>query len=317
MASNRDFDDDPDVFDETEDERQSEGSSLLMAIVISLLILVAFGGVVWLAYNSGVARGHEEVMATKGLPASSTVGSALDENKIQDKAGEAPDSDGAAPPPQPQQPAAQPPMQPAAQPPAPVAPPKPVKAEAAPAKPAIEKSAEKPVEKPVAKPGAKPAPITAAKTVANAPVNLVPPAKAAAKPAVPANAPAAKVPAKFGAPVNLVPAKAAAKPAAATTAPAKSDAKSDAKPDAKPATGSGLLQIGAYKSESEATAAWQTYKAKHGALLAGLGPNIQKVDLGDKGTWYRLRIGGVGGKDAAAALCDKLKAAGGVCIPAH
>jgi cell division protein FtsN len=86
---------------------------------------------------------------------------------------------------------------------------------------------------------------------------------------------------------------------------------------ATPAVTSGayVLQIGSYKSQAEAEAAWKTYKAKHTALLNGYSDNIQQADLGEKGTWYRLRIGGFSDREVANALCDRLKADGGACIP--
>ena len=80
------------------------------------------------------------------------------------------------------------------------------------------------------------------------------------------------------------------------------------------ASGAYVLQIGAYKSQADADAAWKTYKAKHAALLAGYSPDVQQADLGDKGTWYRLRIAGFPSKDVASALCDRLKADGGGCF---
>ncbi|MGD0145045.1 MAG: SPOR domain-containing protein [Rhizomicrobium sp.] len=43
---------------------------------------------------------------------------------------------------------------------------------------------------------------------------------------------------------------------------------------------------------------------------------MKKVDLGDKGIWYRLRVGPFASKTDAGALCGKLKADGGDCIPA-
>ena len=56
--------------------------------------------------------------------------------------------------------------------------------------------------------------------------------------------------------------------------------------------GAYVLQIGAYKSQADADAAWKAYKAKHAALLSGYSDDVQQADLGDKGTWYRLRIAG-------------------------
>lgn len=86
---------------------------------------------------------------------------------------------------------------------------------------------------------------------------------------------------------------------------------------AKPATGRFLLQIGAFKSEDEARAAWKAYAAKHATLLNGFGPDIQRADLGDKGVWYRLRISSFSDKEAATGLCDRLKTQGGACFLAR
>ena len=80
------------------------------------------------------------------------------------------------------------------------------------------------------------------------------------------------------------------------------------------ASGSVALQIGAFKTRAEADAAWRAYSGKHAALLKGYGPDIQEADLGDKGTWYRLRIAGFGDREMASALCDRLKADGGGCF---
>ena len=99
---------------------------------------------------------------------------------------------------------------------------------------------------------------------------------------------------------------------AAATPPAPA-----AKPAAAPATGAYVLQIGAYKSQADADAAWKTYKSRHAALLSGYGPNVQQADLGEKGTWYRLRVSGFSDRDVALALCDRLKADGGACFLAR
>jgi cell division protein FtsN len=82
------------------------------------------------------------------------------------------------------------------------------------------------------------------------------------------------------------------------------------------ATSAYVLQIGAYKSEEDAAAAWRTYHGKHTSLLGGYLQDVKKVDLGAKGTWYRLRVGSFADKDAAKALCTKLTAEGGACFPA-
>src|SRR5262245_38654341 len=48
------------VFDGSEDDEDVEGSRLPVLIVIALVVLVSFAGVVWLAYEKGVASGRSE-----------------------------------------------------------------------------------------------------------------------------------------------------------------------------------------------------------------------------------------------------------------
>jgi cell division protein FtsN len=273
--------DDVRVFDGGEDDEEDGGAHLPVVIVISLLVLAAFGGVVWLAYNNGVARGRADVPApvmaenTASEQQAVAPGSGASPPKqikvYQQQAGSDEDSD--------QQVATAPPAQltkPAAPPAAHVQP-----AEAKPV-PAVQKSPPAPEAK---APAPKPAAVAPATS---------PPAAPPAKPVV----------------------TAAAKPAAETpvTPPVATPAKTAA--TVPPTAGAYVLQIGAYKSQSDANAAWKAYRAKHAALLSGLGPNVQKADLGDKGVWYRLRVGSFADKDAAGALCDRLKSEGGVCFPA-
>jgi cell division protein FtsN len=83
---------------------------------------------------------------------------------------------------------------------------------------------------------------------------------------------------------------------------------------AKATSGGYALQIGAYKSQTDADAGWKAYKAKHAALLLGYSSDVQRADLGEKGAWYRLRIAGFGDREVASALCDRLKTEGGDCF---
>jgi cell division protein FtsN len=260
--------DDVRVFDGGGDEEDTEGSQLPMLIVISLLVLVALGGFVWLAYNNGVAHGRADAAAkvaqtTTEAPAAPTDSEAAPLNKSikiyqqpagsDDEADQPVATDTPAPLAKKQAPAAAE-MRPAETKPAPVA-----KKVAAPPPEAVSKPA--------------PEPVKATPKVAAEPIKATPKAVADAPPA------------KLGA------------TAAATG-------------------GAYVLQIGAYKSEADAEAAWKGYQTKHGALVSGMSSDIQKADLGDKGVWYRLRAGSFPDKDAAGALCDKLKADGGACFPA-
>src|SRR5579875_1749301 len=55
-----DPDEDNRAFDGDEDRPEDEGSRLPLLIVIALVVLVSFGGVVWLAYTQGVERGRAD-----------------------------------------------------------------------------------------------------------------------------------------------------------------------------------------------------------------------------------------------------------------
>jgi cell division septation protein DedD len=132
-------------------------------------------------------------------------------------------------------------------------------------------------------------------------------AQVAPEPAATREAP----PARLDPPSAPVPqtkvAQAAPAPAATPVAP----------PTSLPAAATGvLLQIGSYESMEIANGAWATFKARHAAIAGGLSQDVQKADLGAKGTWYRLRFGPFADKAAANAACDKLRAEGGTCFVA-
>ena len=84
-------------------------------------------------------------------------------------------------------------------------------------------------------------------------------------------------------------------------------------PSAHAGTGGAALQIGAYKSEEEASAAWSAFSRKH-AMVSAYSEQVKKVDLGEKGIWYRLRLAGFSDRSAAQAFCEKLKSDGGTCF---
>lgn len=90
-----------------------------------------------------------------------------------------------------------------------------------------------------------------------------------------------------------------------------------AKNAAKPAKtgGTAQVQLGAFKSEAEAGAVWAKLVQKHGAALAGASHSIQRADIPGKGTYYRLRAGGLAGEAAAKSLCAQLSAKGQACFP--
>jgi cell division septation protein DedD len=107
------------------------------------------------------------------------------------------------------------------------------------------------------------------------------------------------------APVPVAAQQQAAKPApAAAPAPA-------------PAKLKGVeLQIGSYKSETEARQSWNAFKSAH-ASAAGYQADVRAADLGARGRWYRLRMGPFADKDSAMEVCGKLKADGASCLLAR
>lgn len=70
------------------------------------------------------------------------------------------------------------------------------------------------------------------------------------------------------------------------------------------------LQISSSNDEAKANAELATLRQKYTPVLGEYPINTQSVDLGDKGIWYRIRVGPVDSKQAASDLCLKLKAAG-------
>src|SRR4029078_3709086 len=71
-----------------------------------------------------------------------------------------------------------------------------------------------------------------------------------------------------------------------------------------------VVQVGSKKKQTDALASFAHMQQKYPSLLAGYRPMVQKADLGAKGVWYRLRIGPIADKTAAAKLCSQLKARG-------
>ncbi len=93
-------------------------------------------------------------------------------------------------------------------------------------------------------------------------------------------------------------------------APKPAVAQASATPQAAPANTRYVVQVGSKKNQTEALASFADMQQKYPALLASYRPMVQKADLGAKGVWYRLRIGPIADKTAAAKLCSQLKAQG-------
>lgn len=165
-----------------------------------------------------------------------------------------------------------------------------------------------PVETPT-RPVAAPPPV---KTVTTTPI--VPPKPVAPKPSTTA-------PQGTGAPMALGPVapRLASTPqepprAAAPPPPTRVAAPTPITPSAAPASGGGewMVQISASKSEADARRSFSDAQRRFSAL-SGKALDVQRADLGAKGTYYRARVP-AGSRDAAAALCSQIQAQGGQCM---
>lgn len=117
------------------------------------------------------------------------------------------------------------------------------------------------------------------------------------------------------------------KPVEVSVAPVKTTVKQDPKPFAvnpvvpaksegkKASSGKVKVQLGAYQSDKEARDAFAKMQKKFSSL-AGRSPTVVKADLGAKGTYYRLRVGGFASDAEAKKFCGGLSAKGQACIVA-
>lgn len=68
------------------------------------------------------------------------------------------------------------------------------------------------------------------------------------------------------------------------------------------------VQVGAGRTEEEARFRWARLMGANADLLDAAELYIFKADLGPKGVFYRVQIGGFGTRPAAIGLCERLKA---------
>ena len=105
-------------------------------------------------------------------------------------------------------------------------------------------------------------------------------------------------------PVRLGPerevASAPAAPATRAAAPAASDAPWG-------------VQLASRRSRGSAEASFRALQRQYPAILGGLEPMIVRAQVGDRGTFYRVRIAAES-RGEAAALCQRLKASGADCF---
>lgn len=87
---------------------------------------------------------------------------------------------------------------------------------------------------------------------------------------------------------------------------------------AAPTLGSGesLVQVSAQRTEEAARSTYASLQSRFPGILGPYQAAIIRADLGDRGIYYRVRIGPFSNSDATR-LCEDLKSAGGDCILAR
>jgi hypothetical protein len=79
------------------------------------------------------------------------------------------------------------------------------------------------------------------------------------------------------------------------------------------ATGGVLVQISSQRTEDAARATYRDLQARYPNILGSYDVNIQRADVPDRGTFFRVRVGPFSQNDAQR-LCDDLRQAGGDCV---
>lgn len=66
------------------------------------------------------------------------------------------------------------------------------------------------------------------------------------------------------------------------------------------------IQLGSVRSRQEAQVEWERLRRSHADILGGLQLTVLEADLGNRGTYYRLRAGPVTSQGSARHLCNSL-----------
>lgn len=147
-------------------------------------------------------------------------------------------------------------------------------------------------------------------------------------PVIPASAPAAKTVAQnqvaMAKSVVQKPVPAPVQVADATSSASDAEDITDTDPIATGSTGPApavapmtgwAVQISSATSEDAAWGTWKSMQKSH-PVLASQTASVVRADLGAKGTFYRVRLGGYDDQTAAQKACGKLKAGGVTCFVA-
>ncbi|SEQ04273.1 Cell division protein FtsN [Faunimonas pinastri] len=105
-----------------------------------------------------------------------------------------------------------------------------------------------------------------------------------------------------------------AQPDTAQAAPDRHIARAQSEAAPAPVGNGFFVQLSSRKVEADAKSAMAMLSKRYASVLGKQHTSVARTDLGDKGTFYRVRVGPFSGRDGAVDLCEKLKAAGGSCF---
>lgn len=74
-----------------------------------------------------------------------------------------------------------------------------------------------------------------------------------------------------------------------------------------------MVQVSSQRSREVALATFGDLQRRYPGVLAGREPDIQRADLGERGVYFRVRVG-YPTREQAMQMCESLKSAGGDCI---
>lgn len=148
---------------------------------------------------------------------------------------------------------------------------------------------------------------------AGATAPLAKPAPTTRSAAAPAAAPAVAAPARNPAsanasantPMSIAPQSDPAPTRMAATNPTQ---------QAAPTSGGYLVQVSSQKNEADAQASYKALQGKFPSVLGQHSSLVKRVDLGEKGVYYRAFAGPFGSSEEASQVCNSLKSAGGQCF---
>lgn len=127
-------------------------------------------------------------------------------------------------------------------------------------------------------------------------------------PGVPTSAVSAYAPTQNPVPVGLP------QPNPVTTVPAAAPVQTASTDPTQTGSGAYVVQVASQRSESDAMGSWRALQTKYPNLLGNYRATVKKVDLGDKGIYYRAQVGPFASRDQANDLCQSLRAQGGDCV---